>query len=124
MDAIFYVLRTGCKWKALPRSLGAASTVHDRFQEWCKAGVFEQMWRAGLLEYNEKVGIEWEWQAMGRSGRTSVWTKAMTTPRYGSWWRSGATRPTSAPVARKPRLRDAFPAIGRDVGSSSGRTPS
>jgi len=42
---------TGCPWKALPRSLGAASTVHDRFQEWRRAGVFERMWQAGLLEY-------------------------------------------------------------------------
>jgi transposase len=33
MNGIFYVLRTGCQWKALPKSLGAASTVHDRFQE-------------------------------------------------------------------------------------------
>jgi len=33
MNAIFYVLRTGCQWKALPRSLGASSTVHDRFQD-------------------------------------------------------------------------------------------
>jgi len=33
MDAIFDLLRTGCQWKALPRRLGAASTVHDRFQE-------------------------------------------------------------------------------------------
>ena len=64
MDAIFYVLRTGCQWKALPCSLGAASTVHDRFQEWRKAGVFERMWQAGLLKYDETVGIEWEWQAI------------------------------------------------------------
>lgn len=34
MDGIFYVLRTGCQWKALPRSLGAPSTIHDRFVEW------------------------------------------------------------------------------------------
>jgi transposase len=33
LEAIFYVLRTGCQWKALPRSLGASSTVHDRFSE-------------------------------------------------------------------------------------------
>ena len=26
MSAIFYVLRTGCQWNALPRSLGASST--------------------------------------------------------------------------------------------------
>ena len=43
MDAIFYVLRTGCQWKALPRSLGAASTVHGRFQMWTKAGVFRRL---------------------------------------------------------------------------------
>lgn len=64
MDAIFYVLRTGCQWKALPRALGAASTVHDRSQEWREAGVFERMWQVGLLKYDERVGIEWEWQAM------------------------------------------------------------
>jgi transposase len=64
LDAIFYVLRTGCQWKALPRSLGAGSTVHDRFQEWQQAGVFEKLWKAGLLQYDLAVGIDWEWQAM------------------------------------------------------------
>jgi putative transposase len=64
LDAIFYVLRTGCQWRALPRSLGASSTVHGRFQRWAEAGVFRQLWRCGLLEYDERVGIDWEWQAM------------------------------------------------------------
>ena len=64
MTAIFYVLRTGCQWKALPRSLGAPSTVHDRFQEWRKAGVFQQMWKEGLTLYDELEGIDWEWLAL------------------------------------------------------------
>src|SRR5712692_3590733 len=64
MNGIFYVLRTGCQWKALPKSLGAASTVHDRFQEWRRAGVFETIWKEGLLEYDARKGIEWEWQSM------------------------------------------------------------
>lgn len=64
MTAIFYILRTGCQWKALPRSLGAASTVHDRFQEWVKAGVFEDLWQDGVLEYEERKGLDWLWQAM------------------------------------------------------------
>jgi len=55
MSAIFYILRTGCQWNALPRSLGALSTVHDRFQEWRKAGVFKRMWIDGLLEYDKKL---------------------------------------------------------------------
>ena len=32
MSGIFYLLFTGCQWKALPRFYGAPSTVHDRFQ--------------------------------------------------------------------------------------------
>lgn len=64
MDGIFYVLRTGCQWKALPRSFGAASTVHLRFQQWRAAGVFERLWQEALVEYDAHVGLEWEWQAM------------------------------------------------------------
>ena len=56
MSAIFYVLRTGCHWNALPRSLGASSTVHDRFQECIKAGVFKRMWIDGLTMYDKKLG--------------------------------------------------------------------
>ena len=59
MEAILYVFRTGCKWKALPRSLGAPSTIHDRFQEWRRAGLFERMWKAGLLEYAELRALFW-----------------------------------------------------------------
>lgn len=64
MTAIFYLLRTGCQWSALPRSLGAKSTVHDRFQHWLGAGLFAALWRAGLLEYDLAVGLDLEWQAM------------------------------------------------------------
>lgn len=62
-NAIFYVLRTGCQWKALPRALGAPSTVHDRFQYWARSGVFVELWHRGLLAYDFIVGIDWEWQA-------------------------------------------------------------
>jgi putative transposase len=64
MTAILYVLRTGCQWKALPRSLGAPSTVHDRFQAWRAAQVFERLWQAGLLTYETLNGLDWEWQAL------------------------------------------------------------
>jgi putative transposase len=62
--AIVYVLRTGIQWNALPRELGASSTVHDRFQEWGKEGFEEALWQAGLEVYDEVQGIQWEWQAV------------------------------------------------------------
>lgn len=64
MTAILYVLRTGCQWKALPRSLGAPSTVPDRFQAWRAAQVFERLWQEGWLPYDELKGLDWAWQAM------------------------------------------------------------
>lgn len=61
---IFYVLRTGCQWKALPRALGCASTVHDRFQKWVKAGVFHQLWSLGLLQCHVEGRLDFEWQSL------------------------------------------------------------
>ncbi len=52
MAAIWWKFHTGCSWKSLPRSLGAASTIYDRFRTWQAAGVFDQLVRAGLLQEN------------------------------------------------------------------------
>jgi len=39
--------------------------VHDRFQDWERAGFFKAVWQAGLSEYDDLKGIQWEWQAVG-----------------------------------------------------------
>ncbi|MDZ4128306.1 MAG: transposase, partial [Hydrogenophaga sp.] len=63
-EAVMYVLRTGCQWKALPKErFGSASAVHKRFLEWEAAGVFEALWKAGLAEYDQMEGIAWRWQS-------------------------------------------------------------
>jgi transposase len=64
MDAILLVLRTGMQWNALDASgICSSSSAHRRFQEWERAGVFAEIWRQGLLEYDKVVGIDWEWLA-------------------------------------------------------------
>jgi putative transposase len=62
--AIVYVLRTGIQWNALPRELGASSTVHARFQAWVRAGFFAALWEAELAGYDDLTGIDWTWQAL------------------------------------------------------------
>ena len=60
MDAIFFVLRTGCQWGALSATgICSKSSAHRRFTE--EAGVFHEFWRQGLLSYDGLVGIDWEW---------------------------------------------------------------
>src|SRR4028119_1512884 len=71
MDAIFFVLRTGCRWNALRETtLCSSSSAHRRFQEWTRAGVFAAFWRKGLLAYDALRGIDWTWLALdGAVGR-------------------------------------------------------
>lgn len=62
MNAIFFVLRTGCQWNALNvTGLCSSSSAHRRFQEWQKAGVFERLWQDVLHEYDKEIGIDWRW---------------------------------------------------------------
>ena len=64
LDGMRHVLWTGCPWRALPREVyGPWQTVYDRFAEWKRAGVFEQIWARCLHLYDGKHGIAWEWQA-------------------------------------------------------------
>ena len=64
MDAIFFRLRTGCQWNALSATgLCSSSSAHRRFQEWRAAGVFRELWRRGLTEYDALQGIDWTWLA-------------------------------------------------------------
>lgn len=67
VNAIWYVLWTGCQWKAVHRDwFGVCSSViHERFQRWRRMGVFEKLMRR-MAEYyaKERGGIGWRWQAM------------------------------------------------------------
>ena len=65
MDAIFFVLRTGCQWNALNQTgICSSSTAHLRFQQWRAAGVFQKLWALSLEEYDELKGLDWTWQSM------------------------------------------------------------
>jgi transposase len=64
-EAIVYVLRTGCQWKALPAErFGSASAIHARFLQWEKEGLFLTLWKSGLAEYDDLEGIAWRWQSI------------------------------------------------------------
>lgn len=63
-NGIFYVLITGCQWKAMPRQFGSGSAIHAYFQEWVAWGVFDKLWKIALEEYDELHGIDWEWQSL------------------------------------------------------------
>lgn len=65
MNAILFVLRTGCQWNALDATgICSCSSAYRRFREWTDAGVFETFWRKGLTKYDGLQGIDWSWLSM------------------------------------------------------------
>jgi len=84
LDAIFYVLRTGCQWRALDATgICSSSTAHRRFQEWREQGFFDALWAAALGDYDEEVGIDWSFMSIDGSMGKARWeavVRARTRP--------------------------------------------
>ena len=65
MNAILFVLRTGCQWNALDATgICSCSSAYRRFREWTDTGVFDAFWRTGLVKYDGLKGIDWSWLSM------------------------------------------------------------
>jgi transposase len=94
LDAIFFVLRTGCQWHALDATgICSGSTAHRRFQEWEQAGLFDLLWATALADYDAGVGIDWSWMSIDGSMGKARWeeeVRARTRPIVGSLVSSAA----------------------------------
>lgn len=68
MKALYFILRTGIPWKALPSTFQvSASTVHRRFQEWIQDEVFLKFWTKVLVKYQKKNHLMMRWIAIDGS---------------------------------------------------------
>jgi transposase len=109
-EAIVYVLRTGCQWKALPAErFGSASAVHKRFLQWEEAGFFGSLWKAGLAEYDDMRGIAWRWQSIDGAMMKAPLAQEAVGPSptdRGKKWKQASSaggRPWHPVVARRDR---------------------
>lgn len=58
LNAVFYVLWTGCQWKALPKDLPPRSTVWEYLDLWEWDGTLGRIHHALYVEVREKAGRE------------------------------------------------------------------
>ena len=59
MNAIFYLLRTGCPWRYLPRDgFPPRSTVYNIFRAFQRDGVWEAIWAELHTALRERFGRE------------------------------------------------------------------
>ena len=66
INGIWYVLWTGCQWKAIDREWFhvSSSTLHERFQTWERAGLFDKLFEVMVRSYAKKKRIAWKWQSV------------------------------------------------------------
>ena len=58
LDAVFYVLKTGCQWRMLPREFPPWKTVCHYFRRWRIYGIWERMNRVLRRRLRGKLGRE------------------------------------------------------------------
>ena len=58
VNAIMYVLGTGCQWRAIPKDLPPRSTVYDYFDLWGWDGTLDRIHEKLYLACREKLGKE------------------------------------------------------------------
>ncbi len=56
VDAIFYVLRSGCSWRLLPHDLPNWKTVYDYYRQWRQSGEWELLNSALRVELRTALG--------------------------------------------------------------------
>jgi transposase len=58
VNALMYILSTGCQWRALPKDLPPRSTVHDYFDLWSWDGTLDRIHHTLYVKGREKVDRE------------------------------------------------------------------
>ncbi len=58
LNAVFFVLETGCQWRSLPRDLPPRSTVHDYFVRWRCDRTLSRIHHALYVQARELAGKE------------------------------------------------------------------
>lgn len=56
VNAILYILRTGCQWRLLPREFPSWSTVHSCYWRWRRDGTLEKLHEALRQEVRLQAG--------------------------------------------------------------------
>ena len=60
MNAVFYVLKTGCQWHMLPREFPPYKTVFHYFRQWRLDGTWERLNRAIRERLRTRLGRDSE----------------------------------------------------------------
>lgn len=59
LEGILWILRTGARWKDLPKCFPSPATCWRRLQEWSESGLFAALWVRLLLHLDDMKRLDW-----------------------------------------------------------------
>lgn len=57
VEAVLWIVRTGCPWRDLPIEFGKWNTVFKRFRDWVKAHVFQKLFDAASDQADKEYAM-------------------------------------------------------------------
>lgn len=57
VNAVLYILATGCPWRDLPAEFGPWNSVFKRFSNWCRLGIWDSIMKALNEQPDEEVAM-------------------------------------------------------------------
>ena len=111
MEGILWVLRTGARWKDLPKQYPSPSTCWRRLRLWEDEGVWLDVWRKFLADLDEKSLLDWEEAfidgsfAPAKKGALGLEKPNGAKDRSGWWWSTAKVFLWEAPLPRHPRTK-------------------
>jgi len=92
LEGILRMLRTGARWRDIPKPYPSGTTCWRRFSQWEEEGVWEKAWRAFLAELDAKKAVDWSEAfidgsfAPAKKGATAPEKPSVARVQSGWWW--------------------------------------
>src|SRR5215469_5577824 len=106
LDAILYILRTGCQWRQLPHDFPPWGTVSSQFCRWRKSGLWERIHHALYAKARRKAGKKPRPQAAPPRRYAGLAHRLRGAPGERAGLRRGRGRPGQGPRAVPPAEED------------------
>jgi transposase len=117
LNALFYLVRTGCPWRFLPKDFPPVSTVQNRFYAWRDSGLWEQILAVLMMAVREAHGKNASPTVVIADSQSVKTTEAGGPRGYdaGKKWTVRHLRAPRATATRRPICPVAWSSLGRAV---------
>jgi len=92
LEGILWVLKTGARWRDLPKEYPSASTCWRRLRQWEEQDIWLKIWRHFLSELDQQGRLDWSESfldgsfAPAKKGATASAKPSGAKARSGWWW--------------------------------------